>query len=81
MGELWRRISYLVNHRRLEAELEADMEFHREMAARAGRNNFGKIFSACASNPAKPGDGHGSAASSRTCATESASSPALPDSP
>jgi predicted permease len=44
MGELWRRISYLVNHRRLEAELEADMEFHREMAARAGRNNFGNTL-------------------------------------
>jgi len=41
MGELWRRISYLFNRRRLDAELESDMEFHREMAARAGRNNFG----------------------------------------
>ncbi len=44
MGELWRRISYLVNHRRLDAELEADMEFHREMATRAGRNNFGNTL-------------------------------------
>jgi len=41
MGELWRRISYLFNRRRLDGELESDMEFHREMAARAGRNNFG----------------------------------------
>jgi len=41
MGELWRRISYLFNRRRLDADLESDMEFHREMAARAGRNNFG----------------------------------------
>ena len=44
MGELWRRISYLFNRRRLDAELESDMEFHREMAARAGRNNFGNTL-------------------------------------
>jgi predicted permease len=44
MGELWRRFMYLFNRRRLDAELEADMEFHREMAARAGRNNFGNTL-------------------------------------
>lgn len=44
MGELWRRVHYLFNRRRLDAELEADMEFHREMAARAGRNNFGNTL-------------------------------------
>jgi predicted permease len=44
MGELWRRIVYLFNRRRLDAELEADMEFHREMAARAGHNNFGNLL-------------------------------------
>ena len=44
MGELWRRILYLFNRRRFEAELEADMEFHREMAANAGRNNFGNTL-------------------------------------
>lgn len=44
MGELWRRISYLLHRRRLDAELEADMEFHREMAARAGHNNFGNTL-------------------------------------
>ncbi len=44
MGELWRRILYLVNRRRLDAELEADMEFHREMAASAGRSNFGNTL-------------------------------------
>ncbi len=44
MGEIWRRIAYLCNSRRLEAELQADMEFHREMAARAGRNNFGNML-------------------------------------
>ncbi|HUN86579.1 MAG TPA: ABC transporter permease [Terracidiphilus sp.] len=41
MGELFRRIKYLLNRRRMDAELESDMEFHREMVARAGRNNFG----------------------------------------
>ncbi|HXS76444.1 MAG TPA: ABC transporter permease [Terracidiphilus sp.] len=44
MGELWRRISYLFNRRRLDSELESDMGFHREMAARAGRNNFGNTL-------------------------------------
>jgi predicted permease len=44
MGELWRRIFYLVNRRRLDAELESDMEFHREMAARAGHSNFGNTL-------------------------------------
>jgi len=41
MGEIFRRILYLINRRRLDAELESDMEFHHEMAARAGRSNFG----------------------------------------
>jgi len=44
MGELWRRIAYLFNRTRLDAELESDMEFHREMAAREGRNNFGNTL-------------------------------------
>jgi predicted permease len=44
MGEFWRRIVYLFNSRRLEAELQADMEFHREMAAHAGHNNFGNVL-------------------------------------
>jgi predicted permease len=44
MGELFRRILYLINRRRLDAELESDMEFHREMAARAGRSNFGNTL-------------------------------------
>lgn len=41
MNELFRRIQYLLNRRRLDDELRNDMEFHREMAALAGRNNFG----------------------------------------
>ena len=41
MGELFRRIQYLIHRRRLDAELAADMEVHREMAAKAGRSNFG----------------------------------------
>jgi DNA-binding GntR family transcriptional regulator len=44
MGELFRRIKYLINRRRLDAELASDMEFHREMAARAGRSNFGNTL-------------------------------------
>jgi predicted permease len=44
MGEIFRRIRYLINRRRLDAELESDMAFHREMAQRAGRNNFGNML-------------------------------------
>jgi hypothetical protein len=44
MSELFRRIRYLLNRRRFDAELENDMEFHREMAARAGRSNFGNML-------------------------------------
>jgi predicted permease len=44
MGELYRRINYLIHRRRLDQELESDMEFHREMAARAGRGNFGNTL-------------------------------------
>jgi predicted permease len=41
MAELFRRIRYLILRSRFEAELANDMEFHREMAAREGRRNFG----------------------------------------
>ena len=44
MRELFRRLQYLLNRRRLDAELENDMEFHREMAARAGNANFGNTL-------------------------------------
>lgn len=44
MRELFRRIQYLLNRRRFDAELESDIEFHREMAAREGRNNFGNTL-------------------------------------
>jgi predicted permease len=44
VGNFVRRIHYLLNRRRLNAELQEDMEFHREMAARAGRNNFGNTL-------------------------------------
>ncbi|UWZ83103.1 ABC transporter permease [Occallatibacter riparius] len=44
MREFLRRIHYLINKRRLDAELQNDMEFHREMAARAGRKNFGNTL-------------------------------------
>jgi predicted permease len=44
MGEIWRRILYLFHRSCLDAELESDMQFHREMAAREGRNNFGNTL-------------------------------------
>lgn len=44
MRDLLRKIHYLINRRRMDAELENDMEFHREMAARAGRKNFGNVL-------------------------------------
>jgi predicted permease len=44
MGEFLRRIRYLIHRRRYDAELASDMEFHREMAARAGRKNFGNAL-------------------------------------
>jgi predicted permease len=44
MGSFLRRIHYLLHRRRLDAALQSDMEFHREMAARAGRNNFGNAL-------------------------------------
>lgn len=44
MGEFFRRLHFLINRRKLNAELQNDMEFHREMAARAGRNNFGNTL-------------------------------------
>ena len=44
MRELFRRIHYLLSRRRLDAELENDMEFHREMAAHAGNANFGNTL-------------------------------------
>jgi predicted permease len=37
MNEFFRRLRYLLNRRRLDLELAADLEFHREMAAREGR--------------------------------------------
>lgn len=44
MSELFRRIHYLINRRRLDAELQNDMEFHREMSKRAGQTNFGNTL-------------------------------------
>src|SRR6185437_1855204 len=44
MSEFLRRLHYLIARRRLNAELENDIEFHREMAARAGRRNFGNTL-------------------------------------
>src|ERR1700733_16089828 len=44
MGDFFRRLRYLLNRRRLDRELESDMEFHREMTAHDGRKNFGNVL-------------------------------------
>lgn len=44
MGEWIRRLRYLLTWRRRNAELADEMEFHREMARRARRNNFGNTL-------------------------------------
>jgi DNA-binding GntR family transcriptional regulator len=44
MRESFRRIGYRLNRRQRDAELESDMEFHREMAAGSGRQNFGNML-------------------------------------
>ncbi|HEY2171219.1 MAG TPA: ABC transporter permease [Candidatus Angelobacter sp.] len=44
MGELFRRLRYLLFHRRFDRDLENEMEFHREMAAQQGRRNFGNTL-------------------------------------
>ena len=44
MTEFFRRVRYLLNRRRLDRELAADMEFHREMAAREGNASFGNAL-------------------------------------
>jgi hypothetical protein len=77
VGEIFRRVRYLINRRRFDAELESDMEFHREMAARAGYSNFGNTLR-MREQAREPGDGRGSIASSRTSATPCAFSHALP---
>jgi hypothetical protein len=40
MGEFFRRLRYLFYRRRFDQELADDLEFHREMAAREGRQNL-----------------------------------------
>ena len=44
MRDLFRRLRYLLNYRRFDRELADDMEFHREMAAREGKGNFGNAL-------------------------------------
>jgi predicted permease len=44
MSPFFRRLHHLLHRRRFDRELESDMQFHREMAARAGRNNFGNVL-------------------------------------
>lgn len=44
MKEFLRRLRYLASRHRFDRELENDMQFHREMCARQGRNNFGNLL-------------------------------------
>jgi predicted permease len=44
MNEFFRRISYLFTSNRRRRELEAEMDFHREMAQRAGRSEARRRF-------------------------------------
>jgi predicted permease len=44
MLELFRRLRYVLQRRRLDRELAEDMAIHREMAAREGRSNFGNAL-------------------------------------
>jgi hypothetical protein len=44
MNEFFRRLHYLLWRRRFDRELESDMQFHCEMAATEGRNNFGNML-------------------------------------
>lgn len=44
MGDLFRRLQYLLHRRQLDRELKNDMDFHREMMAREGRRNFGNTL-------------------------------------
>src|SRR5215470_8188785 len=41
MGELFRRIYYRLNRRKMECELQNDMEVHREMLSPEARKDFG----------------------------------------
>lgn len=49
MGELWRRIWYLLNRSRMQEALHDEMQFHHEMAERAGadRRGFGNEAVLC----------------------------------
>ena len=44
MAELFRRLRYLLSRGRFDRELRDDLEFHREMAAREGRNTLGNTL-------------------------------------
>jgi predicted permease len=44
MTELFRRLRYLFNRCRFDRELESDMQFHREMAAKADGAPFGNVL-------------------------------------
>lgn len=66
MKTLFRRLHHLLNRRRFERELASDMQFHREMAARAGRTNFGNML-ILREDAAEAWDGPGSIVSFKIC--------------
>ena len=71
MRELLRRIGYLLNRNRRRRELESEMEFHREMAVRAGKpdarkRRFGNPDRLQEEAREEPGDGRGSTGWCRT---------------
>jgi predicted permease len=43
MGEFFRRIYFLFNRRKLERELQNDIDFHREMLSAESRKDFGNL--------------------------------------
>jgi len=43
MGEFFRRVYYLLNRRKLERELQNDIDAHREMLSEAARKDFGNV--------------------------------------
>lgn len=44
MHKLFRRLRYLLNRRRFDRELDSEMQFHRDMAARGGHSAFGNAL-------------------------------------
>ena len=59
MGELWRRVWYLLNRSRFERELREEMEAHRAMKGEIGTGDSATTCG-CAKRPGTRGAGGGS---------------------